>query len=60
MKQYDEYCDKCEWLYRVIDPRTRKVWGCICYLWYDGEVGQYNHYASLEHEKCYTPKKRRR
>lgn len=56
MKQYDELCDKCEWLYRVIDTKTRRVHGCICFLWYDGMVGQSEHYMSQEHEHCFTPK----
>lgn len=56
MKQYDVFCDNCKWSYRVIDPKTRKVVGCICYLWYEGEVGQYDHYLSLDHEHCFTQK----
>ena len=58
MKQYEEYCDKCEYLYRVIDTKTRRIVGCICYLWYDGMVGQYEHYASMDHEHCFKPKKK--
>lgn len=53
MKYFNSECDKCKWLYRVIEPKTRRVVGAICYLWYDASAGDLYHFEGQEHEHCF-------